>query len=113
MNDFYCPNPIDVSAIELPETLISLKESIAKNVHETWAATRMAAGWKYGPERDDALKLHPDLVPYEDLPEEEKQFDRLTGENTIKFIIKMGYRITAINPNAESVYGCVQDSSNH
>ena len=53
----------------------------------------MAAGWKYGPVRDELKKEHPCLVPYEDLTEEEKDYDRATALSTIKYILANGYRI--------------------
>lgn len=89
----YIPKPIDTSNIILPEELSPLLEAMAKNVHEVWAQTRIAQGWQYGPERDDAEKLHPMLVPYEDLPEEEKVYDRNTSIETLKLVLKLGWLI--------------------
>ena len=87
----YIPHPIDLSDIELPLELDGLREAIAENIHEVWSAGRMKEGWTYGPERDDKLKKHPDLSPYADLTEGEKQYDRETAMNTIKLVIKLGY----------------------
>ena len=89
----YIPQPIDTSDIELPEELNPLLEAMAKNVHEIWAQTRIAQGWQYGPERNDAEKHHPMLIPYENLPEEEKVYDRNTSVQTLKLILKLGFRI--------------------
>ena len=86
----YIPHPIDLSDIELPQELDELREAIAENIHEVWSAGRMKEGWTYGPERDDKLKKHPDLIPYSDLTESEKQYDRETAMNTIKLVIKLG-----------------------
>ena len=66
---------------------------MARNVHEVWAAERMAEGWRPGPERNDARKEHPCLVPYEELPESEKDYDRNTARETLKFIMSKGYKI--------------------
>lgn len=93
MKKAYNPHPIDTSDIELPEELNPLLEAMAKNVHEVWAQTRIAQGWKYGPERNDAEKRHPMLIPYEDLPEEEKLYDRNTSVETLKLILKLGFVI--------------------
>lgn len=90
----YTPQPIDTSDIQLPEELNPLLEAMAKNVHEIWAKERIAQGWTYGAKRDDALKHHPCLVPYEDLPEEEKEYDRNTSIGTLKLIVKLGFAIT-------------------
>lgn len=89
----YIPNPIDTSDVQLPEELNPLLEAIAKNVHEVWAQKRIKQGWKYGEKRDDATKRHPCLVAYEELPEEEKVYDRNTSTETLKLIFKLGFRI--------------------
>ena len=90
----YVPQPMDTTDIQLPEELSVLVEQMAKNVHEVWAQSRMEQGWTYGEERSDALKQHPCLVPYEQLPEIEKAYDRNTALGTLKFICKMGFKIS-------------------
>lgn len=90
----YIPNPMDTQDILLPNELNSLVEEMSKNVHEVWAQTRIAQGWTYGEERNDAEKKHPCLVPYEDLSEEEKTYDRNTSQETIKLILKLGFKIS-------------------
>ena len=87
----YIPRPIDVGDVVFPAELESLREAIAENTHEVWAAGRIKEGWTYGPERDDKLKKHPDLIPYSELTEGEKQYDRDTAENAIKLVIKLGF----------------------
>ena len=89
----YKPNPIDTNGIELPEELVGLTERIAENVHENWAAGRVAEGWTFGEVRNDALKTTPCLVPYSMLPESEKEYDRNTAIQTLKLIVTLGYRI--------------------
>lgn len=93
-NQQYQPQPIDLSDIELPEELEALTEHLAKNIHEVWAHARMSQGWTYGKNRNDELKTHPGLIPYEDLTEEEKQYDRNTALSALRFIIKEGFKIT-------------------
>ena len=90
----YKPNPIDTEKIKLPQELADLTEKLAENVHENWAASRVAEGWTYGEKRDDRNKTTPCLVPYSDLPEIEKDYDRTTALQTLKLIISLGYRIT-------------------
>ncbi|MBE5827673.1 MAG: Ryanodine receptor Ryr [Butyrivibrio sp.] len=97
MND-YIPAPMDVSDIELPKELDGLVEKMAENVHEVWAKARIEEGWRYGEERNDALKTTPCLVPYDMLPETEKEYDRNTAIGTLKLITRMGY---TISPSAE------------
>ena len=93
-NNQYNPKPIDTSAIKLPQDLIDLGEQIAKNVHDVWAAGRIKDGWTYGPVRDDANRQHPCLVPYEELSEEEKEYDRNTAQETLRLIMKLGFNIS-------------------
>jgi ryanodine receptor 2 len=94
MKNNYVPQPMDTSDIQLPDELNVLIEQMAKNVHEVWAESRIAQGWSYGEERNDTLKHHPCLVPYEELPEVEKAYDRDTALGTLKLISKLGFKIT-------------------
>ena len=90
----YTPQPIDTIDVKLPEELEQLVEQMSKNVHEVWAKTRISQGWTYGEQRNDELKTHPCLVPYEELPEEEKEYDRNTSIGTLKLIMKLGFKIS-------------------
>ena len=87
----YTPKPIDLSDVELTEDLNELREAIAENAHEIWAENRQAEGWTYGPQRNDQLKQTPDMVPYSQLPEGEKEYDREMAMKTIKLLMKLGY----------------------
>lgn len=89
----YVPTPVNTQDVELPESLIELGEKIARNVHDVWAESRMREGWSYGPERNDALKQTPCMVDYSDLTESEKEYDRNTAMETLKLIVKLGYKI--------------------
>ncbi len=89
----YIPRPVDTSSVALPEGLPELAEKLAENVHDLWARQRMAEGWTWGEGRDDQKKTHPDLIPYGDLPESEKVYDRNTALETLKVILSLGYRI--------------------
>ena len=90
----YIPKPADTSSIELPKELLPLIEEMAKNVHEVWSQNRMNEGWTYGTVRDDANKKHPCLIPYEELPESEKEYDIATSLETLKLILKLGFKIS-------------------
>lgn len=90
---FYTPNPIDTSGVELGEDLNQLVEQLARNVHENWAKGRVNEGWTYGLERNDKLKQHPCLIDYDNLPDSEKEYDRNTAMETLKLILKLGWRI--------------------
>ena len=90
----YIPQPIDTTDVELPGELEQLVEQMSKNVHDVWAETRIKQGWKYGERRNDELKTHPCLVPYEELPEEEKEYDSIISIGTLKLIMKLGFKIS-------------------
>ncbi len=90
----YIPKPIDTSDIQLSDELNLLLEAMAKNVHEIWAQERINQGWSYGKKRDDIHKHHPCLIPYENLPEDEKVYDRNTSVETLKLILKLGFNIS-------------------
>ena len=92
--EMYTPQPIDTTGVELPEELEMLVEQMSKNVHEVWSETRIQQGWTYGEQRNDELKTHPCLIPYEELPESEKEYDRNTSIGTLKLIMKLGFKIS-------------------
>lgn len=92
----YKPKPIDTSDVVIPEELLPLVEDIAKNVHEVWAQNRIKEGWTYGENRDNEKKTTPCLVPYEELSEIEKDYDRNTAIETIKLAIKLGFKIEKV-----------------
>ena len=89
----YIPTPVNTSDVALPEELLLLTEKIAENTHDVWAAGRIKEGWIYGPVRDDKKKTNPCLIPYNELPDSEKEYDRNTALETIKLIVQLGYRI--------------------
>ena len=89
----YEPQPVNLEGIQLTDNLSELREAIAENAHEVWAAARMKEGWTYGKERDDTQKKHPDLIPYSSLPDSEKEYDRQMAMDTIKLVKKLGFDI--------------------
>ena len=89
----YIPAPTDTSREKLPEELMELVEVMAKNVHEVWSQSLLSEGWTYGARRDDEEKTHPCLVPYEELPEIEKDYDRNTAIVTLRLIQALGFDI--------------------
>lgn len=89
----YEPHPLNLEDVKIEPELLELQEAIAENAHEVWAKERKKNGWSYGPERDDAKKLHPDMLPYNLLPEGEKEYDRQMAINTIKLVKKLGWEL--------------------
>jgi hypothetical protein len=89
--NIYTPKPIDTSEVVLSDDLLELTERLAENTHEIWARQRISDGWTWGPQRDDKAKKPPDLVPYGDLSDSEKEYDRMTAMETLKMIVGLGY----------------------
>lgn len=96
----YEPQPVDTSKVDLSQSIEALIEQLARNTHEVWALQRIRGGWRYGPQRDDERKLHPCLVPYDELPDSEKEIDRQTARETLKVILALGYRIEPAQGNS-------------
>jgi len=91
----YEPRPIDTSAVALSDEIEQLVERLSQSIHDNWAQRRIRDGWRHGASRDDTSKTHPDLVPYSDLPEAEKEYDRTTVRETVKGILALGFEIRA------------------
>ena len=89
----FAPRPRDTSGVTLTAEMTALTEELARNTHDVWAAHRLAEGWRYGPCRNERRKEHPGLVPYERLPDSEKEYDRQTALETLKLILTLGYSI--------------------
>jgi hypothetical protein len=95
----YDPKPVDTTDVDLTSEVLELTELLAKNTHDIWARQRLSDGWRYGPRRDDERKEHPCLIPYEELTETEKQYDRNTALETLKLIVALGYRLEKAGGN--------------
>lgn len=89
----YIPKPLDTSDVVLSDDIMELAEALSRNTHEIWSMGRINEGWVYGDKLDMSAKTHHCLIPYEELPESEKDFDRRTSQEAIKFLIKSGYKI--------------------
>jgi ryanodine receptor 2 len=89
----YQPKPIETKSVTLPRGLLGLTEQLAENNHDHWAVLKLADDWTFGPYHDPVAKHHPDLIPYAELSEEKKEYDRRTAMETLKAIVALGYRI--------------------
>lgn len=87
----YEPKPLDTTHIRLPADLFGLLDKLARNTHEVWARKRLDEGWTYGPQRDDKRRETPLLVPYDELPESERDYDRKVALETVKYVLALGY----------------------
>ncbi len=79
--------------IVLPDSLAPLVETLAENNHNSWALQRTSEGWTFGPVRDSSTKTHEGLVPFEELPESEKEVDRELVRSMLRAMVELGYRI--------------------
>lgn len=91
--DDWRPAPDKNEERALPGFLDPLVEQLAEKVHDKWAERRIAEGWTFGPRRDDESKTTPNLVPYDQLTEVEKAYDRATAMATIRNLYAAGYRV--------------------
>ena len=98
----YTPKPIDTSTVVLNNAQWRLIEQLAAHAHDVWAKKRMEDGWQHGPARNDQIKAHPSLVPYDELPDSEKDYDRVMVEQVIKAAVALGYRIDALHAPADA-----------
>jgi hypothetical protein len=48
-----------------------------EELHMDWVIERESNGWVYGDVKDFAKKTHPCLLPYDELPEDQRAKDRL------------------------------------
>lgn len=87
----YIPNPINVDDVVLPKDIAALTEYIAENTHEEWAKQRLKEGWTFASKTNKKRKQSFDLVPYCELLDKEKEYDRKMAMNTLKVLCKYGY----------------------
>lgn len=57
--------------------LLDNPTALPSDSHECWMAEKLAGGWKHGPVKDEALKEHPCLVPYDELSPLQRLKDEL------------------------------------
>jgi len=58
-------------------SIISSPDLSAEQSHENWCKYKDNEGWVYGPVKNVVLRKHPCMVPYNQLPEEQKVKDEL------------------------------------
>jgi len=68
-------------------------ETLTEREHERWMKAKLADGWSYAPETDEDLKLSQALLPWDELPEEEKKKDRNLVRGIPKILARAGYAI--------------------
>jgi hypothetical protein len=61
--------------------------------HERWVKDKLNAGWKGAAKTDKGKKLHKALVPWADLPDEEKEKDREMVRGIPRILAKAGFAV--------------------
>lgn len=85
--------PIDTSEIKIPPSFSDLREVLAKNAHENLAIKQMNGEDSVKAEQSNGNGALRDMISYEDLPEEEKEYGRRVATDALKIIYAMGYEI--------------------
>jgi len=75
-------------------------ELLARMEHDRWWKEREAAGWTYAPEKSEPRKESPYLVPYDDLPEDVKDYDRNTVRAMPAFLAEVGFAVIRVGQGA-------------
>ena|SRR5438552_8223734 len=58
--------------------------------HASWLEEKKATGWKFGPVKNPDAKEHPCMVPYEELPEEQRRKDELFVTTVVAMATALG-----------------------
>ncbi len=69
------PKEIQDSAIAGVRAHLANPRLTPQQSHDAWASVRLAAGWTYGRQKSEAMRTHPCLVPYDELPPEQRAKD--------------------------------------
>lgn len=73
-------------------------ETLAVMEHTRWMKEKKDAGWVYAPSpKNEDMKTNPCLVPWQELPEEERNKDRDTARNIPNLMAKIGFEVYRIN----------------
>jgi serine/threonine protein kinase len=89
-----CQVPFLVDHVQLSWDVMMLIDLLAENSHEVWATEYTAAGWRLGPEFDEAAKTHPSLKPYMLLDEHDKTLTREGVTSVLKSCIHLGCKFS-------------------
>jgi voltage-gated potassium channel Kch len=69
-------------------------ETMAEMEHERWCLEKSHQGWKYAPgSQDPTTKCHPALVPWDELPEADKEKNRTAARELPTFLARVGYKV--------------------
>ena len=66
---------------------------MARLEHEHWCREKTAAGWKYGPEKDSKGKTNPSILPWDELPENDKEKNKEFVRGLPRLLARAGFQI--------------------
>lgn len=81
----------------IPEPVVDAR---AVDEHDRWTAEKEAAGWTYGPVRDDARRVHPDLRPWSELSEADREKDRAAIRAIPVILADFGLHVVPLDGDA-------------
>ena len=87
-------NPV---VFEFTESDLDKIEQMAEMEHGRWNVERLRDGWRCGKPKDENLKRHPCIVPWSELPEDIKPFDRNAVKLFPAILVKAGYEIRRLS----------------
>ncbi|XP_053365921.1 ryanodine receptor 2 [Clarias gariepinus] len=86
----FTPTPVDTNQVMLPPQLELIRERLAENLHELWLLEKTERGWTHGPVRDDSKQVHPGLVEFSKLPDQEKHKSLQAADHTLRSLLALG-----------------------
>lgn len=89
------------SIVEISENEI---EKMSVLEHERWVLERRSNGWRYGRIKNVTEKRSPYLVPWGDLPEEIREYDREAVRNMIPILKSLGIGISVIETHSQDAH---------
>ncbi len=85
---------LSADKIQLPEFVPDDVERMAEMEHGRWNVERFDSGWRYGEKKDEARKLSPYLVPWQQVPDSIKVYDREAVRTWPKILAQAGFQVS-------------------
>jgi hypothetical protein len=96
---FGCKEVKDPVIFEFKDSDLDKIEQMAEMEHGRWNAERLKDGWRFGKPKDENKKIHPCIVPWTELPDDIKPFDRNAVKLFPAILAKAGLEIYRLDPN--------------
>jgi hypothetical protein len=73
-------------------------EELARAEHDRWCSDLRRHGWRWGPAKDATRRLHPNLVPWSELSEDDRDKDREPIRALPRMLARVGFAIERAGP---------------